>query len=324
MIYLDAGDAALLSHFERFRIYRAVSSKRNPSVSDLATAAMVMQSTTGVFRGLGHVKAQAAWTAGKQKLHMKAAEQLVMNSMDVREACAHIASAAKKANQLSNGERAYTPLEVLGCVVVKERVKAHLGKLFVEATAEECVVAAQKKEEQERRKTIEAARELGGSIEDLGRLFERAWKTDSVELEDVELVFANSSDGGILNEEIRSLFTALVLYTRIFGEDASSSETECPSSMSSSTVSFSTLLSPPPTPRSVPAQMPVQSNMKGRKQCTMLLDLRKALGSRVFEDGAHSLSGDKEQEDVGLEDARDRVVDLIVDIERRERLGSSF
>lgn len=270
------------------------------------------------------MKAQAVWTAGKQKLHMKVAEQLVMTSMDVREACGHIASAAKKANQLSNGERAYTPLEVLGCVVVKERVKAHLGKLFVESVVEESVVADEKKEEQERRKTIEAARELGGSTEDLGRLFERAWKTDSVELEDVELALANSSDGGIVDEAIRSLFTALVLYMRIFGEDASSSETECPSSMSSSTVTFSTLLSPPPTPRTVPAQMLVQSNVKGKKQRKMLLDLRKVLGSRVFEDGANILSDGKEQEDAGLEDARDRVVDLIVDIERRERLGSSF
>jgi len=60
----------------------------------------------------------------------------------------------------------------------------------------------------------------------------------------------------------------------------------------------------------------------------MLIDLRKALGNRVFEGGANSLSSpfgkrEEEQEDVGLEDARDRVVDLIVDIVRRERLGSS-
>ena len=53
-------------------------------------------------------------------------------------------------------------------------------------------------------KKVEAAWELGGSIKDLGML---------------NLPLPTRA---MVDEEIRSLFTALVLYVQIFGEDASS------------------------------------------------------------------------------------------------------
>jgi len=95
-------------------------------------------------------------------------------SVDVA-ACTRLASATKVDNSLDT----YTPLETLAGGVVKERVRGHLGRLFVKAVAgeEEGAVMNEKEEEQERRKTIDAARELGGSVESLGRLFERVWKT---------------------------------------------------------------------------------------------------------------------------------------------------
>ncbi|KAF8906759.1 hypothetical protein CPB84DRAFT_1769564, partial [Gymnopilus junonius] len=60
----------------------------------------------------------------------------------------------------------------------------------------------------------------------------------------------------------------------------------------------------------------------------MLFVLRTVLGSRVFEqteqEGSGGVVGEGEGR-VGLEDAKDRVVDLIVDVERREKAkrGSS-
>ena len=66
----------------------------------------------------------------------------------------------------------------------------------------------------------------------------------------------------------------------------------------------SVLLSPPPSPT---------SRSQASKEGNLFLDLRKALGNRVFEDG------DREGE---MEDARDRVVDLIVEMERRGRSSS--
>jgi hypothetical protein len=224
-------------------------------------------------------------------------------------------------------ECTYTPLETLACGVVKERVRGHLGRLFVEAVAGEVVMNEnEKEEEQERRMTIDAARELGGSVESLGRLFERVWKTDSVELEDVTEQFT-CVDSGHLDGEIKSLFTALVLYRRLFDDDDddASSETECDSCKSSTpTMAPSTLLSPPPSPRTVAPRQRVSSAMqmttKRREQNRMLLDLRTALGSRVFEHGPCAGVGEARGDlGIGLEGARDRVVDLVVDLERKER-----
>ncbi len=323
-------DVASLSHFERFQIHRAVSRKRNSTTSDLVTAAIVVSSTGGIFGGIARMKARSLWAAAREKVHSKVAEQLVLHSLDVGNACTRLASATK-VDEFSDMDRecTYTPLETLACGVVKERVRRHLGKLFVEAVAdeEEGVVTNEKAEEQERRRTIDAAGELGGSVESLGRLFERVWKTDSVELEDVTEQFTCVDSGNgceDLDGEIKSLFTTLVLYRRLFDDDPSS-ETECDSCKSSTpTMPPSTLLSPPPSPRTATPLQRVSSVMqmttKRREQNRMLLDLRKALGSRVFEDGPCSGVGEaKEESVIGLEDARDRVVDLVVDLERKER-----
>lgn len=324
-----------LSHFERFQVQRAVSRKQNSTTSDLVTAAIVMSSTGGIFGGIARMKARSLWAAAKEKVPSKVAEQLVLHSLDVGDALARITSATKM-DEFSNGERMYMPLEVLACGVVKERLMKHLGKLFVEAVSgeEEGVVINGNEEEQERRMTIDAARELGGSVDSLGRLFERVWKTYSVDLEDVTEQFTCVGSDSIsesVDGEIKSLFTALVLYRRLFdGDDVSSSETECASCMSSSTPTMarSSLLSPPPSPRTT-AQVQtlsraMQMNTRRREQNRTLLELRKALGSRVFEDGACTGAGQtKEMCVVGLEDARDRVVDLVVDLERNERADLS-
>ena len=73
------------------------------------------------------------------------------------------------------------------------------------------------------------------------------------------------------------------------------------------------------------------------KYARMLLELRKALGNRVFEDNVDDdntddVEGEGDDMEGGagggcascllrLEDARDRVVDMIVDVERRGKRG---
>jgi len=272
------------------------------------------------------MKARSLWAAAKEKVHSKVAEQLVLHSLDVA-ACTRLASATKVVEFLdTDRECTYTPLEILACGVVKERVRGHLGKLFVDAVAGEVVMRTRrKKNKKEGRRSM---LELGGSVESLGRLFERIWRTDSVELEDVTEQFT-CADSGHLDGEIKSLFTALVLYHRLFDDDddASSSEMECDSCKSSTTPTMapSTLLSQPPGPtRTVAPRQRVSSAMqmtaKRREQNRMLLDLRMALGSRVFEDGSCAGVGEAKGDiGIGLEDARDRVLDLVVDLERKER-----
>jgi hypothetical protein len=174
-----------------------------------------------------------------------------------------------------------SPTQILASTLVKERVRKHLGLLFVESvrTSEEEDRDADDKEKLEldileRRKTIEAAKELGGFIGDLGRTLERVWKLGvncQVNVEDAKV------DESGVNGEIKALLAAVVLYRRLF-----------PSSMGNGA---SALLSPPPSP--------------GREDTSEVGMLRRALGSRAFEEWNV------------LEDARDRAVDMVVELERR-------
>jgi hypothetical protein len=134
---------------------------------------------------------------------------------------------------------------------------------------------------------LEAARELGGQVAELGKAFERvrrsAFGVDGV------LSFDPEEAGVGVDGEIRALLVALSLYRQLF-PDAHKDVCGLHSSLA--------LLSPPPNP----------SSKASVERGNMLLSLRKALGSRVFED-----------EVMCLEDARDRVVDMIVDADRRRR-----
>ena len=63
--------------------------------------------------------------------------------------------------------------------------------------------------------------------------------------------------------------------------------------------------------------------MKSGSQGTRIIHaLRQALGSRVFEDEDGEEGAEGEEEGGRLEDARDRVVDLIVEMERSSRGAS--
>jgi len=250
------------------------------SISDLTTLALVVASTTGALGGLARIKARSIWDAAKET-KANIAEKLVFDALDIDKATTCLSELATS----SDGERANTPIEVLGAYVVKERVKRHLATLFAGVVAGLGVVDEDKEEEEEeeRQKTVAAAQELGGHVEELGRTFERAWKLTS----DDE-VCSLSFDAEDADSEIRALLVALSLYRRLF---ADAHNDECGPFSSS-------LLSPPPSP----------SNKASVERGCMLLSLRKVLGSKVFEDEA-----------MCLEDARDRVVDMIVDVERRER-----
>jgi hypothetical protein len=218
-------------------------------------------------------------------------EKLVMESFQLEEAVKVLDEASPK--DKTNGESALTPIEVLGATLVKQRVKQHLGALFVEAVSlsQDEIVEQEKDEsknlEAEICRTIEAAKELRGSIEELGCTLERVWKSSSAAalLDEVTTTDVDESSERGVDGEIRALLTALVLYKRMF----SGSNTPTVSSL---------LISPPPSP----------TGARVSKEGQALLSLRKALGSRVFEDGDREGS---------MEDARDKVVDLIVDTERR-------
>ena len=97
--------------------------------------------------------------------------------------------------------------------------------------------------------------------------------------------------------EIRALLTATLVYRRIF-----------PSSLPA--CNGAVVLSPPPSP-------------PGRKSAQVRAALRTALGSPAFESGA---DGRLEDPELGraLEDARDRVEDMLFELERACWRGRAF
>ncbi|KDR68370.1 hypothetical protein GALMADRAFT_146330 [Galerina marginata CBS 339.88] len=384
------GRAASLSFYERVQIYRAISTKRNASVGDLITLALVIRSASGLG-GLASLKAGWVWDAARQLAQRpssqgdkQVAEALVFEELDtLDDAAALLAAATATPAQSDESRRKTTPLEVIAGVVVKERVKRHLGQLFVRAVAvsdpeqieleelesETESEEGEQREEEEWRKTVDAARELGGGVEELGRMFERAWKAPGGALDDADLALGgvadnnnNESVNSGLDAEIRALLAALVLYRRLFPSSPSSSSSSqvgsshadgesedtltdgCETPLASSTTF---LLSPPPSPRSAStvnawvradAAEDAEGARRRKERGRMMFVLRQVLGGRVFEGGevgrvrGGERGGERGEEEkdggrMGLEDARDRVVDMIVEVERRERkreVGSSL
>jgi len=180
----------------------------------------------------------------------------------------------------------YTSVELLGVVAVvkglKARMKKHLATLFAGAVDDDAA-AGVNEEENQRSRTVEAAHELGRQAAELGRTFERVWKS----VEGV-LSFDPEEAGVGADSEIRALLVALSLYRQLFPD---AHKDACGLHSSSA-------LSSPPSP----------SSKASVERGYTLLSLRKALGSKAFED-----------EVMCLEDARDRAADMIVDADRRQR-----
>ncbi|KIJ99084.1 hypothetical protein K443DRAFT_123378 [Laccaria amethystina LaAM-08-1] len=110
---------------------------------------------------------------------------------------------------------------VLGCLLVK-RVKQHLGELFIDSVygrkSEKDDEESTKQKEGEMRRTIDAARELSGQVEELGRVLEKVWKTSCAALDhitvdlnlDKEVDVSQTQDS--VDTQINALLSALVLY----------------------------------------------------------------------------------------------------------------
>ncbi|KIK70210.1 hypothetical protein GYMLUDRAFT_213391 [Collybiopsis luxurians FD-317 M1] len=229
-------------------------------------------------------------------------ERLVLESITLDEAVARLKSPVVLQHQDTDVKR-YSPIGVLACMLVRERIKHHLEMMFVrtilpneqcyeieDASAPAVANHVEDDEEEERRKTIEAARSLGGQMAELGDTLQKMWTMGVWELDDISSVRDDTGDDPQdlgLDAQIRVLLNALILYRQIF----SSSILGSAESGHSSGVSI--LLSPPPSPI--------------RKDVKLHYALRRVLGSTVFDAGG------------AMEDARDRLVDMLVECERAGR-----
>ncbi|KAG5219962.1 helix-loop-helix dna-binding domain-containing protein [Salix suchowensis] len=166
-----------------------------------------------------------------------------------------------------------TPLGALAGTLVKERTKKHLMMQFIStvvppsssssttpvrggqhtSTVELGDVWDEETAVAEKRKTIDAARSLGGSLAELGDILERL-QTNGDGLEaTLNLTNQEDSIGEGINGEIRSLLNAILLYRKIFPSSILSHSRrlghhDANSSGAQNCSGVSILLSPPPSP----------------------------------------------------------------------------
>jgi hypothetical protein len=268
------GMTSFMTRLQTYWSIRSHVSWPEASTSHLSTLALTI-------RPLSSQKATTLWTRALKTDLVRPFERLVLDSMTVDDAAERIGR-SKVANE-------YSPLGFLASMLIRERIRDHASSLFVRTVLPDLVsedgtpvhdADGNKTEENERRRTFEAAKSLGGRPGELAELLENVWKTGYC---DVDEVLPNETDDNAdsVDAEIQSLITALILYRQIF-----------PSSI----FSGGSVLSPPPSP--------------SRHNTALHLSLKRALASSAFDFKGH------DQTDTALEDARDHVVDTLFDLER--------
>nr|UBR88890.1 transcription factor bHLH7 [Ganoderma lucidum] len=305
------------------------------TTSDLSTLALIIRPVSGS-------KATELWDRARKREVLRAHEKIVLNNMSVEGAADWLAKwrswhESERKGRCTACEKR-TPLGILAAILIRERLRKHAASLFVRTVVraevearranpaydsdDECddpvyTYDADKdfKEEQERKETIEAGKSIGGHTAELAVLLERIWDMGFFSQEDTLLPAARTAhcrdvDADCEDEqdlasqdeaEIRALLTATLIYRRIF-----------PSTIPACTLAGGRVgapafvLSPPPSP--------------SRRNAKLHMALRTALGSPAFESGADGRLEDPEL-GAALEDARDRVVDMLVDFERACRRG---
>ncbi|KAG1869141.1 hypothetical protein C8R48DRAFT_700359 [Suillus tomentosus] len=263
----------------RLRVYLRLSSmlgtsgKTTQHASDLATLALLAHSLPAFYI---KDRSQRLWKRARVGV-VRPYERLVLETLSLSEAALTLTS--------SPPTTSLTPLGALATTLLRQRLRSHTSKLFVQTVthSHSDPLSQSHDVEQEARwnETINAGRSLGGVIGAISDSFAKVRENDVLNVKDLV----------VDDEDIKIVLNTIVLFRRIFPSrilccDGTNDE-----------VSF--ILSPPPSP---PARGP---------QKEVVMQLRRALGSSVFEEQ----SEDRDE----LEDSRDRAVDMLVEYERRGR-----
>ncbi|OAX39844.1 hypothetical protein K503DRAFT_715705 [Rhizopogon vinicolor AM-OR11-026] len=243
---------------------------------NLATLALLAHSLPLFYV---HDRSQRLWNRARAQM-VGHYERLVLETLSLEDAAQTLASTPPAT--------ALTPLGALATTLIHQRLRSHTSDLFVHTVTLFQDGGPSLSEERDQRETrwretVNAGRSLGGSIALAADSFAKVWESGVLSVKDLV----------VDDEDIRTVLSTIVLFKRIFPSrilccDGAEEE-----------VSF--ILSPPPSP---PVRGP---------QREVVLELRRALGESVFEEGSESEGRDE------LEDARDRAVDMLVEYERRGR-----
>ncbi|KIJ61437.1 hypothetical protein HYDPIDRAFT_115907 [Hydnomerulius pinastri MD-312] len=260
--------------------------------SDFCTLALLAQTLPLPF---AEARSQALWSRAKALVELDAAptfEHLVFDNMTVEEAVESLALSKPSADS--------SPIAALASTLLRKRLHAYASALFIERVTQSQDSDSDFPSAEDRkswRDTITFGRSLGGSMGLLSDAFAKVWHK-SGDLFDIDALESAPAD-----EDIRALLSAILLYQRVF----TPREVLCHAGVPGGEAPVAFILSPPPTP-------PSKTGGNHEQSADVILKLRRALGSNVFEE-----SGETRVDEFSLEDARDRVVDMLVDLERGRR-----
>ncbi|KAI6099484.1 hypothetical protein EDD16DRAFT_501811 [Pisolithus croceorrhizus] len=299
LIVLKLGDAGT-SVALRLQAYNYLSSglctstaeQSPPSVvSDLCTLALLVYSLPLPF---AQSRAERLWSRAQGIVDTSSHsaftfERLVFKEMTLEDALGCLSTSSKGADMNS-----LSPVAMLASMLLHRRLLAHASSLFIRRTAlvHEGVAEDLSSDEEEKqwRETVEYGCNIDGSIATLCSLFKRVWRGEAdIDVDTLEWGFADPS--------LQVLLTATILHHQVFPPRRVLDNS--PGSPADSATFF---LSPPPSPQS------------GEPKDARSRRLRHILGSSVFEQSP--IGGTQSAVCSSLEDARDRVVDELVNLER--------
>ena len=272
------------------------------SAVDLITLALIIRPVAGS-------RASYLWEQARRKEILRPHEKLILGSMNVGEAAVLMRKWCRADFKWDH----HSPLAILAETFVRRKIKKHARLLFVqsvdktlhqdddssdtdESTDGQYPLAAGTGalSEVETLQIIQAGKALGGSTADLAIALEKVWGLGTC-----ELPAASRPDTDY--EDVRALLSAIALYRKVFRTSlvhAGTAECDAPP--------ISVILTPPSSPSPKDAQAHHA--------------LRKVLGASVFE---MSLDADEDPEldslAIAVENARDNVVDMLVDLRTPNR-----
>lgn len=225
-------------------------------------------------------RATALWTRANHARLVRPFERAVIGAMTVEEASASLAKTCNVRLSPLSSLAVRNVRKAVAHVAARTFVDAVLGPDVQSGDTDVCDTEKDAREEVERRAVIDAGRSLGGRSAELVDLLERIYNGAFVRHEEID--HSDDSDADDEERGVRMLLSAIVLYRRLF-----------PSALPGSS-GVSVVLSPPPSP--------------SRRNAGLRAALRVALDAEVFYGGGSE-----------LEEARDHVIDTLVDVDRASR-----
>ena len=176
-----------------------------------------------------------------------------------------------------------SPITSIASSLLRKRLHSHASALFIHRVSHGRESKSEFPSTEDLKTwsaTLSYGRSLGGEIGLLSDALANVWQDRCFN------VNINDLKVDATNEDILALLRAIVLYDQVFASQS--------------------VLSPPPSPLSRAGNKESEADVG--------LHLRRVLGSSVFEE-----SGESNLNGLSLEDARDRVVDMIIGLQRERR-----